>query len=247
MKLTENIYLVGGGEVEYVMTDQMDCNVYMMRVGDFYVLIDSGGGMAADTIVNNIQGHGVDPKDIQWLLLTHAHGDHAAGAAPLKERLSNLRVAIAAEAAEWLRTGDEKSINLDKGRATGMYPSGFRFLPCGVDVELHDGQKLELDRTTFEVIATPGHCAGHVSYLVHDEGKSILFAGDAIFPQGKILLQYINDCDLHQSLQSVERLAKLRPDHLFSGHRQPILNSAVDHFKLATDRIETLVVPWNLF
>ncbi len=247
MKVTETTYLVGGGEPDYVFTDKMDCNVYLMRAGDLYVLIDAGGGMAADTIVDNIRGHGVDPRQVEWLLLTHAHGDHAAGAAPLKKRLPKLQVAISAEAAGWLRSGDEKAINLDKGRATGMYPSEFQFLPCSVDRELHHGQMLELGNKVFQVLATPGHCAGHLSYLVEDQGKRVLFAGDAIFPEGKILLQDIGDCDLHQSLRSVERLAQLRPDHLFSGHRQPILDAAGSHFKLATDRITALVAPLSLF
>ena len=46
MKVTETTYLVGGGEPDYVFTDKMDCNVYLMRAGDLYVLIDAGGGMA---------------------------------------------------------------------------------------------------------------------------------------------------------------------------------------------------------
>ena len=247
MKVTETIFLVGGGETETVFTDRMDCNVYLMRAGDLYLLIDSGGGMAADQVVENIRGHGVDPARVEWLLLTHAHGDHAAGAAPLKQRLPNLKVALSAEAAGWLRSGDEKAINLDKGRATGMYPPGFQFLPCPVDLELQDDQDLELGGKVFRVVATPGHCAGHMSFLVEDGGKRALFAGDAIFPEGKILLQNIGDCDLHQSIRSVERLAQLRPDHLFAGHRRPIVDEAASHFKPATDRIAALVVPWNLF
>ena len=91
MKVTETVFLVGGGETETVFTDGMDCNVYLMQAGDLYLLIDSGGGMAADQVVDNIRGHGVDPARVEWLLLTHAHGDHAAGAAPLKQRLPNLK------------------------------------------------------------------------------------------------------------------------------------------------------------
>ena len=247
MKVTETVFLVGGGETETVFTDRMDCNIYLMQAGDFHVLIDSGGGMGADQVVENIRGHGVDPARVEWLLLTHAHGDHAAGAAPLKQRLPNLKVAIAAEAADWLRSGDEKAINLDKGRATGMYPPEFQFLPCPVELELRDDQQLQLGDKVFQVVATPGHCAGHLSFLVEVEGKRALFAGDAIFPEGKILLQVIGDCDLHQSVRSVERLAKLRPDHLFAGHRPPVVDEADSHFKPATDRIASLVVPWNLF
>ncbi len=247
MKVTETVSLVGGGETETVFTDRMDCNIYLMRTGDFFVLIDSGGGMGADQVVDNIRGHGVDPARVEWLLLTHAHGDHAAGAAPLKQRLPHLKVALSAEAAGWLRNGDEKAINLDKGRSTGMYPPEFQFLPCPVDLELQDNQDLELGGKVFRVVATPGHCAGHMSFLVEDGGKLALFAGDAIFPEGKILLQNIGDCDLHQSLRSVERLAQLRPDHLFAGHRPPVVDEAAAHFKPATDRIEALVPPWNLF
>ena len=149
MRVTETVFLVGGGETETVFTDRMDCNVYLMRAGDLYLLIDAGGGMGADQVVENIRGHGVDPARVEWLLLTHAHGDHAAGAAPLKQRLPNLKVALSAEAAGWLRSGDEKAINLDKGRSTGMYPPEFQFLPCPVDLELHDNQEVELGGKVF--------------------------------------------------------------------------------------------------
>tara|TARA_B100001013_G_C24605133_1_gene440660 strand:- start:242 stop:985 length:744 start_codon:yes stop_codon:yes gene_type:complete len=247
MKLTDNIYLVGGGEPDLIFTDQMDCNIYLIRSEEFYILVDAGGGQAVDKIIENIRGHGIDLKEVEWLLLTHAHGDHAAGSGLLKEWLPNLKVAISYEVSEWLRSGDEKAISLDKGRASGMYPDEFKFLPCPVDLEVRDGQKLKLSNLTFEILSTPGHCKGHISYLVHDQGKSILFAGDAIFPEGKILLQDIWDCDLHQSMRSVERLAALKADHLFAGHRQPILDEAASHFKIATDRIASVVAPWNLF
>jgi len=94
MKLTDNIYLVGGGEPDLIFTDQMDCNIYLIRSEEFYVLVDAGGGQAVDKIIENIRGHGIDLKEVEWLLLTHAHGDHAAGSGLLKEWLMCLMILL---------------------------------------------------------------------------------------------------------------------------------------------------------
>ena len=57
MKLTDNIYLVGGGEPDLIFTDQMDCNIYLIRSEEFYILVDAVGGQAVDKIIENISAY----------------------------------------------------------------------------------------------------------------------------------------------------------------------------------------------
>lgn len=247
MKITGSMYLVGSGEADLMPTDRNDCQVYLIRANEVLALVDAGGGLSADKILANVEADGLAPHAISWLLLTHTHGDHAGGAAALKAALPGLRVAVSSEAADWLRRGDEQAISLDKGRAAAVFPPDFRFHPCPVDLELRDGQRIEFGGLLVKVVATPGHCRGHLSFLVEAEGKRALFSGDAIFPGGKILLQNIWDCDLQATLRSVERLAGLRADHLFAGHLHPVLDEAPAHLRLATDRLAALAVPPSLF
>src|SRR5688572_20681828 len=103
------------------MTDDYDCHVYLIDGGDEYALIDAGGGRDRDGLIANVEADGLDPRRLRQLLLTHAHGDHAGGAAALRERLG-LTVLASPTAARYVRDGDERAISLDVARVAGAYP-----------------------------------------------------------------------------------------------------------------------------
>jgi len=97
------------------------------------------------------------------------------------------------------------------------------------------------------VIDTPGHSAGHLSFLMRDDGgQDILFAGDAIFHGGHILLQYIPDCSIWDYGRTIERLARLHVDTLLPGHQSISLHRASRHIAAARERLAALAVPHNL-
>ena len=161
---------------------------------------------------------GLDPSKVRHLLLTHAHGDHAGGAAGLRAALGEPSVYIHREWAATMRSGDEEAISLHEAKRVGLYPTDYRFQACPVDVELCEGVKVDLGDLTLEVIETPGHCSGHVSFLMTHEGKRILFSGDLVFFGGKILLQNIPDCDLQAQIASLKKVRDLEIDMFFPGH-----------------------------
>ena len=77
---------------------------------------------------------------------------------------------------------------------------------------------MQVGNLVIEALETPGHSAGHLSYVVRRDGEVSAFTGDALFAGGAILLQNIWDCSLHDSIRSVERLAALSLDGLYPGH-----------------------------
>jgi glyoxylase-like metal-dependent hydrolase (beta-lactamase superfamily II) len=249
--LTERVSLIGSGEPGLATTDPNDCQVYLIRTAQGAVCIDAGSGGSVDAILHACRSDGVDPATIRWLFVTHAHADHAGGAAAWQERLPDVKVAMAYECADWIRRGDEEATSVDVARNAGMYPPEYRLRPARVDRELVDGERLDLDANLrLTVIATPGHSRGHLSFLVEDGGQPqivrILFSGDALFPGGRILLQDTWDCDLRAALRSVEQLATMRADQLLAGHLAPLLSDADATIQLALGRISQLVPPLNL-
>lgn len=88
------------------------------------------------------------------ILTTHWHGDHVEAILALKQRFGLTIVGPAAEA--------------------GKIP--------GIDRTVVDGDSLAFGGETVNVIATPGHTAGHVVY--HFPGSGLLFAGDTLFSLG---------------------------------------------------------------
>jgi glyoxylase-like metal-dependent hydrolase (beta-lactamase superfamily II) len=114
-----------------------------------------------------------------------------------------------------------------------------------------DGLALDLgDGVTLTAVATPGHAAGHLSFLLQEgtagDGRRATFSGDALFPGGRILLQDTWDCDLGAALRSVERLAALDSEDLLAGHLGPAIGDARAHAALALERIAGLLPPENL-
>ncbi len=217
MKITERIYLVGSGRLGFDLTDEYDCHVYLLDGGSEYALIDAGAGRDPDAILAQIAADGIPFDRIHHLLLTHAHADHAGGAAALREQL-NLRVVGSEETARFVSAGDEGAISLDAARIAGVYPADYQFKACPVDGVLHDGEQYQVGDLTLEVIATPGHAVGQLSFGLHQSAGLDLFCGDTVFHGGKIVLQNTWDCSVQDSCRSIERLAALPIVGLYPGH-----------------------------
>ena len=69
-------------------------------------LVDTGTVFASKRIVNGLDAIGKHPKDVQRIVLTHAHPDHAGSAAKLLPRTSAPGTAVHAEDADFVRTGE---------------------------------------------------------------------------------------------------------------------------------------------
>jgi glyoxylase-like metal-dependent hydrolase (beta-lactamase superfamily II) len=182
---------------------------------------------------------------VRRLFLTHHHPDHAGGAARYRERLG-LAVGASGAAAAALEAGDHDATQFRAAAALGFFPADFDFPPVPVDDRLADGDVRRVGRLTVRAIETPGHCAGHMAYLVTGGERTCLFSGDAVFANGKILLQAIPDCDLRASIASVRRLGELEFDALLPGHGALALDGGRDHVGAATAVIDRLGVPANL-
>lgn len=248
MRLTAEVTLVGGGPVSgFGLTGGSDSHVYLVDCGNELALIDCGLGSAEslDLILANVKAAGHDPRRITRLLLTHYHGDHAGGAAAYRAELG-LAVGISAEAQAALESGDEEATSLAVARDAGIYPADYRLEGCRVDDPMRDGDARKIGQVEFHFFSTPGHCAGHGSYLMTGGDRPVLFAGDAVFWGGQVLLQAIHDCDLGASLESILRLDGLAFDALLPGHGPVTLRGGKEHVELAAKKIRALGVPRNL-
>jgi glyoxylase-like metal-dependent hydrolase (beta-lactamase superfamily II) len=251
VRLTERVHLIGSGEPDLLTTDPIDSQVYLIESAAGHVVVDGGAGRSVDAILANVAADGLDATDIGWLLITHAHADHAGAGLAWRERIPGLRIGASVEVAGWLEAADEEATSVDRARRAGIYPADYRLTPFEVDLQMADGMAMDLgDGRHLTAIATPGHAAGHLSFVL-EGGPGVgvgrtMFSGDALFPGGLILLQDTWDCDMAKALRSVERIAAAEADDLFAGHLRPAIGDGRDHAALALSRIAALVPPENL-
>jgi glyoxylase-like metal-dependent hydrolase (beta-lactamase superfamily II) len=245
MRLTPSLSLVASGRSGFMLTDALDCNVYLVDTGDGLLLIDSGAGRDVTALLAQVRADGYDPAAIRHVLLTHGHADHAGGSAELRQRLG-AKVWASAEAGCFVREADEAAISLPEARAAVIYPPGYRFEPCPVDGLAEDRVPLTFGALEIVPLATPGHADGHLAYLMRDGERLCLFSGDLLLCGGQVLLQYTYDCSLQRLGASLLRLADLRIDALLPGHFHFCLSDGQAHIAAAVASLRRLLIPRSI-
>jgi glyoxylase-like metal-dependent hydrolase (beta-lactamase superfamily II) len=153
-------------------------NGFMLRDDDGQVtLIDMGVPRSGPKVMAALASIGSGPSDVTRLMLTHAHPDHAGGAAYVAEQTGR-EFGVHEADAEFVRsgTGPARDRTIPLGRLLARLPATFPAAPVGETFT--DGQVVPF-AGGIEVIHTPGHSPGHASYLHRESG--VLITGDAIF------------------------------------------------------------------
>ncbi len=154
-------------------------NGFIFRDDDGQVtLMDMGVKASGPKVLAGLAAIGSAPRDVTRLLLTHAHPDHAGGAAHVA-RATGRAFGIHAEDANHAREGTSppRDASFRLGRLLNRFArQGFEKVE--VEEELFDGQVLPV-AGGLRVVHTPGHSPGHCSFL--HETSGVLVTGDAIF------------------------------------------------------------------
>jgi glyoxylase-like metal-dependent hydrolase (beta-lactamase superfamily II) len=218
MWVTDRVALVGSGRIGYGLTSQFDCNVFVIRGDRQNVLVDAGCGLSVNDIVTRIADAGIEPTSIGSIMLTHSHADHAAGAAALSELLG-AEVVAPAKSADALHRGDTRNSAFEKAQATGGYPANMEYPKTKVARAVSDGETIDLGGARLEAVLTRGHSYDHTVYILHElDGRRLLFGGDLLLADGRVLLQTTKDCRLDLYADAVQDLATRRITGLLPGH-----------------------------
>ena len=127
------------------------------------IIIDTNFAWATEPeIIGGLTTLGLNPRDIKYVIISHAHGDHDQGAAELQKRYGAQVV---------MGTPDWEATLKRPADAPGGVPK--RDISVGPE-----GTKLTLGDTTIQIVATPGHSPGTLSYVfpVKDQGRTVMVA-----------------------------------------------------------------------
>jgi metallo-beta-lactamase class B len=135
---------------------------YLITTGQGHILINSSYERTVPLIRAAVERLGFKLTDVKILLQSHAHDDHVAGQALMRE-LTGARV--------FVMQGDDQVI-ANGGKGQYLYTSTWK--PCKVDRVLHDGDQVTLGETTLTAHLTPGHTRGCTTWTMQaaDGGKT---------------------------------------------------------------------------
>jgi glyoxylase-like metal-dependent hydrolase (beta-lactamase superfamily II) len=142
-------------------------NGFMLRDEDGQVtLIDMGVARSGAKVMAALASIGSGPTDVTRLMLTHAHADHAGGAAYVAKETGR-EFGIHEQDAEFARAGKNppRDASFRLGRLMTKTDKGFDVVP--VAETFTDGQVIPF-AGGIEVVHTPGHSPGHAAYLHRD-------------------------------------------------------------------------------
>ncbi len=216
MQPSEQAYWVGGGALKFILSEERGCRVYMIDGGRDLAMVDAELGITIEPILTSMRFDGPDPGQLQCLVLTHVHASQAGTAFGWHERFG-VEGATSWQTAEHLSKGDEERVSLSIAKEGGFYTGKYVFNPARSRTR---AIKKTSSGSATRVAGFPNsrQCSGMLSLILCEEGKSILFPGDAVFHGDKLLPSNTWDGNLEQYVQSIEKLARQRGDTLLSGH-----------------------------
>lgn len=187
---------------------------FVLAGGSHTALIESGPRSSLDRTLKGLDALGV--TELDWIVVTHIHLDHAGAAGALAERFPGSRVAVHEVGAPHLR--DPSKLWSSAAR---IYGDKMEELWGGIDPipedrihVLQDGDEIDLGGRTLRAIETPGHARHHHAFL--DDKSGVVFTGDALgvrLPDVGVMRPATPppEFNLEDAVASIRRLAELRP------------------------------------
>ncbi len=207
--------------------------VYVIRHAGRAALIETGTARTLPRILRALDSIGLAPDDVDYVIPTHVHLDHAGGAGQLLARCPNARLIVHPAGARHLIDPSR----LVQGAVAVYGEQRFRELygdippvdPARV-IEAPDGFTLDFAGRTLRFIDTPGHARHH--FCVQDPGSDGIFAGDAFglsypplaTPAGPFALPTTTPVQFEPDAMrdSIDRLTSLRAATIYLTHFGPV-------------------------
>lgn len=183
---------------------QTAVNAFLINTGGKLVLVDAGAakafGPTLGYIGENLKAAGYTPEQVDVVLLTHLHADHAAGllsadGKPLFPK-AEIRVAqadndfwLSEEIAAKAPDGFKPFFKLARESAAPYQAAG-KWKPFAGEAELAPGVK---------AVEANGHTPGHTAYMVESKGQRLLIVGDAVhshavqFARPEVAIEFDSD------------------------------------------------------
>lgn len=204
-RIVGNTYFVGNKDV----------GSYLLKTEAGLVLIDTGYPTTVPLLFASLMSLDVKVQDIRHVLHTHGHYDHF-GATSFIKAFSGCATYL----------GERDAVNFRKNKSLSLIQDAHSefFDVFEPDVLLQGGERLVFGDTEIDVVATPGHCDGCMSFFFNQEegGRTVrcgLFGGAGMNSMTRSFIEKYGNRDSPQEfLDSLKRLEKEHVDVMLGNH-----------------------------
>ncbi|HUG11143.1 MAG TPA: subclass B3 metallo-beta-lactamase [Opitutaceae bacterium] len=216
-----------------------DLAVYLITTPQGSILINSTLEENVPMIRANVEQLGFKFSDIKILLISHAHWDHCAASAQIKQ-LTGAEYMVMEGDADVVESGGRSDFHYSDAPST-FYP------PAKVDRVLRDGDVVELGGISLVAHRTAGHTRGCTSWAlkVSEAGRDYdaVIIGSPNVNEGFNLLNDPDYPNMADDYANGFRLLKSLPCDLFLGAHGSYFNMLAKHARLDSDTANPFVDP----
>ncbi len=158
-------------------------NCLLINTGEYLVLVDTGAnGLSQSTgrLIQNLKANGIEPEDIDIVIITHCHPDHINGITLDNGELTFPNARFAMWKGEWdfwiLGEAEAKLNEKFRDALLSFVRKNLPSIQDRLDLIEHEREILP----GIQAISAPGHTPGHMALLISSEGKQLLNIVDTV-------------------------------------------------------------------
>jgi glyoxylase-like metal-dependent hydrolase (beta-lactamase superfamily II) len=203
--------------------------IFLVRGSQASVIFESGVPASSPVVLNQLEALGVPREEVAWVVVSHAHSDHATGQAALLSGLPRAQLLLSEGAARHLGKPETAQDFADQGRFTsqamlrhqnpapGPIPSPFPLLPASFQVT-GPGRSLDWSGPKLRFLDARGHAPGGLLAWLPDEGVFLASDSAGFYMAGRpnYPLCFVSFNDY---LENLGRIRRLGPQALALGHQ----------------------------
>ena len=223
-----------------------DIASYLVITDKYYIIIETGPSASVKKLYTSLENEGITVKDIDIVVVTHIHLDHAGASGHIVDRNRNISVYVHPRGYPHMVDPTKlwKASKETLGGLARIYGPPIP-IPRENLVRVEDGMSLDIGEDTLLFLYTPGHASHHMAIYLEERGS--LFSGDAagLYHNGALVPMTPKPHNPEKAMESLKKLLGYRVEEVLFTHfgsykpGREILEYALDKWREWSDILKS--------